>query len=112
MEKLNKKFEKGNVLKAEELNLLVDKINELAKKTISIDDATDIPVGSIPTKGIGAWTAVAPTPFAGSIDVDNMLVPAFDLMSDKWVFIPISIIQSGNPSVSSGFPYHFPFKLS
>lgn len=112
MEKLNKKFEKGNVLKAEELNLLVDKINELAVMTLSIDDATNIPVGSIPTKGTGAWTAVTPTPFAGSIDEDNMLVPVFDLRSDKWVFIPISIIQGEIPSVSSGFPYHLPFKLS
>lgn len=41
MEKLNKKFEKGNVLKAEELNLLVDKINELA------DGGTGLQLGTV-----------------------------------------------------------------
>lgn len=90
MDKLNKKFLKGNVLKAEELNEVVGKINEL------VDNSLD---------------NLVPEAYSGSIDVDNMLIPVFDRRIQQIVFIPISVIQGGVTPPSTGFPYIFPITL-
>lgn len=90
MDKLNKKFIKGNVLKAEELNEVVGKINEL------VDNSLD---------------NLVPEAYSGNIDVDNMLIPVFDKRIQQIVFIPISAIQGGVTPPSTGFPYTFPIML-
>lgn len=79
----------------------------------NVNSAVDsAPIGSLPVRGENEWSYVAPISFTGSIDADNMLVPVFDRRTQTMVFVPISVIRGGEPPVSTGFPYSFPFVLS
>lgn len=75
----------------------------------NIDSA---PIGSFPIKKAEGWTYAEPVVITGSIDMDNMLIPAFDQLRQRYVFIPISVLQGNKPLPGNAyFPYTFPFIL-